>query len=62
MKKKNQQSTVKFCFSFQTLSDRNMKIGCPAVFFLQRLNLVPRGHIILDKTHSFHRISETFSL
>ena len=24
--------------------------------FLQRLNLVPRGYIILDRTHSFHGI------
>ena len=30
-----QQSTVKYHFSFRTLSDRNMKMGCYAVFFLQ---------------------------
>ena len=65
-----QQSTVKYRFSFRTLSDRNMKMGCHAIFFLQRLNLVPRGFIILDRTHSFHGIfgqfaresAETFSL
>ena len=28
-----------------------------AIFFLQRLNLVPRGYIILDGTQSFHGIS-----
>ena len=33
-----------------------MKMGCHAIFFLQRLNLVPRGYIILDRTRSFHRI------
>ena len=52
-----QQSTVKYRFSFQTLSDQNMKMGCHVIFFLQRLNLVPRGYIILDRTHSFHGIS-----
>ena len=51
-----QQSTVKYRFSFQTLSNQNMKMGCRAIFFLQRLNLVPRGFIILDSTHSFHGI------
>ena len=60
------QSTVKYRFSFRTLSDRNMKMGCHAIFFLQRLNLVPRGYINLDRTNSFHGISgeitETFSL
>ena len=49
-----QQLTVKYRFSFRTSSDRNMKMGCHAIFFLQRLNLVPRGYIILDRTHSFH--------
>ena len=34
-----------------------MKMGCHAIFFLQRLNLVPRGYIILDGTHSLHGIS-----
>ena len=61
MQKKNfyqvQQSIVKYRFSFRTLSDRNMKMGCHAIFFLQRLNLVPRGNIILDRTQSFHGIS-----
>ena len=52
-----QRSAVKYCFSFQTLSDRNMKMGCHAIFFLQKLNLVPRGYIILHRTHSFHGIS-----
>ena len=51
-----QQSTVKYRFSFWTLSNRNMKMGCQAIFFLQRLNLVPRGYINLDRTHSFHGI------
>ena len=32
-------------------------MGCHAIFFLQRLNLVPRGYIILDRTHSFYGIS-----
>ena len=27
------QSTVKYCFSFGTLSDRNMNVGCYAIFF-----------------------------
>ena len=53
-----QQSAVKYHFSFRTLSDRNMKIGCHAILFLQRTNLVPRGYIILHRTHSFHRISK----
>ena len=30
-----QQSTVKYRFSFRTLSDRNMKMGFYAVLFLQ---------------------------
>ena len=47
-----QQSTVKYRFSFRTLLDRNMKIGCHAIFFLHRVNLVPRGYIILDRTHT----------
>ena len=51
-----QQSTVKYRFSFQILSDKDMKMGCHAIFFLERLNLVPRSYIILDRTHSFHRI------
>ena len=32
-------------------------MGCHMIFFLQRLNLVPRAHIILNRTHSFHEIS-----
>ena len=52
-----QQLTVKYRFSFRILSDRNMKMGSHAIFFLQRPNLVPKGYIILDRTHSFHRIS-----
>ena len=48
-----QQSTVKYRFSFRTLSDRNMKTGCHAIFFLRGLNLVPWGYIILDKDHVF---------
>ena len=51
-----QQSTVKYRFSFRTLSDQNMKMDCHAIFFLQILNLVPRRYIILDRTHSFHGI------
>ena len=46
-----QKSKVKYRFSFWTLSDRNMKMGCHVISFLQRLNLVPRGYIILDRTH-----------
>ena len=38
------------------LSDRNIKMGCYAIFFLQRLNLVVKGYIILDRTLSFHGI------
>ena len=34
-----------------------MKIGYREIFFLQRLNLVPRGCIILEKTHNFHGFS-----
>ena len=34
-----------------------MKMSCYAIFFLQRLNLVPKGYIILDRTQSFHGIS-----
>ena len=34
-----------------------MKMGCHAIFSLQRLNFVPRGYIILDGKHSFHEIS-----
>ena len=52
-----QQSAVKYHFSIQTLSDQNMKMGCHVIFFLERLNLVPRGYIILDRAHSFHGIS-----
>ena len=32
-------------------------MGSYAIFFLQRLYLAPRDYIILDRTHSFHRIS-----
>ena len=32
-------------------------MSCQVIFFLQRPNLVPKGYIILDRTHSFHRIS-----
>ena len=49
--------TVKYRYFFQTLSDRNMERGCHAIFFLQRLDPVSRGYIILDRTHNFHRIS-----
>ena len=52
-----QQLTVKYHFYFWTLSDRNMKMGCHVIFFLQILNLVPRVYTILDKTHSFHGVS-----
>ena len=38
-----QQSAVKYRFSIRTLSDRNVKIDCHVIFFLERLNLVPRG-------------------
>ena len=34
-------------------------MGCHAIFFLQILNLVPRGYIILDRTHSFQAISDS---
>ena len=34
-----------------------MKMGSYAIFFLQRLNLTSWDYIILDRTHSFHRIS-----
>ena len=30
-----------------------MKMGCHAIFFLQRVNLVPRSYIILDRTHKY---------
>ena len=33
-----------------------MKMDFHVIFFLQILNLVPRGYIILDRTHSFHGI------
>ena len=33
-----------------------MKMGCHAIFLLQRLNLFLRGYIILDRKHSFHGI------
>ena len=33
-----------------------MKTDCHAIFLLQRLNLVPRDYIILDRTYSFHGI------
>ena len=46
-------STVNCRFSFQTLSDRNMKMGCHAILFLQRVNLVPRSYIILNRTHKY---------
>ena len=45
-----QQLTVKYHFSFWTLSDQNMKTGCHAIIFLKRLNIIPRGYIILDRT------------
>ena len=47
-----QQSTVTYCFSFQTLSNENMKMGHHAIFFLQRLNLIPQGYIVLEHTVS----------
>ena len=34
-----------------------MKMDFHAIFFLQRVNLVPRGYVIVDRTHSFHEIS-----
>ena len=43
------------------LSDQNMKTGCHAIFFLQRLNLILKGYIILDRTHDFHGISGNLS-
>ena len=52
-----QQSTVKYRFSFRTLSDRNMKMDCHEIFFFQRLNLDPRGYLILDTAQSFLGIS-----
>ena len=55
-----QQSTVKYRFSFRTLSDRNMKMGCHAMFFLQRLNLIHRGYIILDGTSVNLKICKNF--
>ena len=51
-----QYSAAKHRFTFRTLSDRNMKTGCHAVFFFQRLNLFPKGYVILDRTHSFQGI------
>ena len=33
-------------------------MGYHAIFFLQRLNLIPRGYIILTRTNSFHGISD----
>ena len=65
-----QQSTIKHRFSFITLSDRNTKMGYHANFYLQRLNLVTMGYIVLDRTHKFPRnfwsfarkSAETFSL
>ena len=33
-----------------------MKTGYHAIFFFQSLNLVPRGYIILDRTHSVQEI------
>ena len=65
-----QKSIVKYHFSFRILLNRNMKMVCQEISFLQRLNLVPRGYIILDRTHSFHGIfwwfarksAETFNL
>ena len=56
-----QQSTVKYRFSFRTLSDRNMKMGCRAMFLLQRLNLIYRGYIILDGTSVNLKNVKTFS-
>ena len=50
------QSTVKYRFSFRILSDGKMKMGSHAIFFLQKLNFVPRGYIV--RTHSFHGISD----
>ena len=37
-----------------------MKMDSHTILFLQRLNLIPRGYIILDRTHSFHGISDKF--
>ena len=31
-------------------------MGCYEIFFLQRFNFVPRGCIVLDRTHCFHGI------
>ena len=52
-------STVngQYCFSFQALLDQNIRMDCHAIFFLHRFNLVLKDYIVLDKTHSFHRIS-----
>ena len=47
-------STVNYHFSFQTLSDQNMKMDYYAIFLFQRLNLIPTGYILFDRTHSFH--------
>ena len=52
-----QQSTFEYRFYFRRLSDGNIKMGCHAILFLQRFNLLPRGYIILDRTYSFHETS-----
>ena len=49
-----QQSAGKYRFSFRRLSDQNIKIGCHAIFYLQRLNVLPKGYIIFDRADSFH--------
>ena len=38
-----------------------MKMDSHAALFLQRLSLIPRGYIILDRTYSFHRIADKFA-
>ena len=53
-----QKSTVRYHFSFWILSDWNMKMGCYATFFSQRINLFLKGYIILERTHSFHGIKD----
>ena len=51
-----QKVTIKFNSQQSSIASLfNMKMNCHAIV-LPRINLVPRGYIILDKNHSFHGI------
>ena len=54
------KSSIKFnsqlSLLFSNITESKYENGMPCDIFLKRLNLILRSYIILDKTHSFHRI------